>query len=301
MQRATHKMLPDGRRLHLHHGPIDLIVEASGAAEEVAASYRQAIARFQTILTELVGELPLLRRPVTKASCPLQGATARRMWHATANHLPCFVTPMAAVAGAVAEEVLAAMMEARDLRRAYINNGGDIALHLAPGESLRLGLVVDPGNPRLPGAIEIAHAMPVRGIATSGRHGRSFSLGIADSVTVLAATAAAADAAATLIANSVDLPGHGSVRRMPACALDPDSDLGDRLVTVDVGPLSAAEIDAGLAAGVETAEDMIEDGLLRAAVLVLADEVRLVGHPGASHSALRMALQNHSKENRVHA
>jgi hypothetical protein len=88
---------------------------------------------------------------------------------------------------------------------------------------------------------------------------------------------------------------------MPACALDPDSDLGDRLVTVDVGPLSAAEIDAGLAAGVETAEDMIEDGLLRAAVLVLADEVRLVGHPGASHSALRMALQNHSKENRVHA
>jgi uncharacterized protein len=86
--------------------------------------------------------------------------------------------------------------------------------------------VVDPDNPRMPGAIEITRDMPVRGIATSGRHGRSLSLGIADSVTVLAATAAAADAAATLIANAVDLPGHAAVRRAPACSLDPDSDLG---------------------------------------------------------------------------
>jgi ApbE superfamily uncharacterized protein (UPF0280 family) len=277
MQQASHKMLPDGRRLHLHHGPIDLIVEAWGAPDEVAKSYRQAIARFQTILTELVAELPLLRSPVTaRASCPLQGTTARRMWRATAAHLPRFVTPMAAVAGAVADEVLAAMAHARVLRRAYVNNGGDIALHLAPKESFRLGLVVDPSNPRVPGATEVSHAMPVRGVATSGRHGRSLSLGIADSVTVLAATAADADAAATLIANSVDLPGHRSVRRMSASSLDPDSDLGDRLVTVGVGPLSEAEIDAALAAGVHTAEAMIEDGLLHAAVLVLADAVRLV-------------------------
>ena len=48
----------------------------------------------------------------------------------------------------------------------------------------------------------------MRGIATSGWRGRSFSLGIADAVTVLAATAAEADAAATMIANAVDLPGH---------------------------------------------------------------------------------------------
>ena len=41
-----------------------------------------------------------------------------------------FITPMAAVAGAVAEEVLGAMMRAAELERAYVNNGGDIALHL---------------------------------------------------------------------------------------------------------------------------------------------------------------------------
>src|SRR5258708_14478124 len=82
-----------------------------------------------------------------------------------------------------------------------------------------------------------------RGVATSGRHGRSFSLGIADSVTVLARTASQADAAATVIANAVDLPGHPAITRRRASDLQPDSDLGARLVTRDVGRLSAAQID----------------------------------------------------------
>jgi ApbE superfamily uncharacterized protein (UPF0280 family) len=67
-------------------------------------------------------------------------------------------------------------------------------------------------------------------VATSGwrckgKGGRSFSFGIADAVTVLAGSAAAADAAATVIANAVDLPGHGAITRRPASAIDPDSDL----------------------------------------------------------------------------
>jgi uncharacterized protein len=352
MQQATHRMLPDGRRLHLQHGPIDLIVEAWGAREEVAASYRQAVERFETVLTELVGELPRLREPVD-GTCRLRGTTARRMWRATVCHLPRFVTPMAAVAGAVADEVVAAMTRGRDLRRAYVNNGGDIALYFPTahpresgtfpqlGEShificsgltrasmgeaeckargssgqargrqmriiqrtsggmedrgFRIGLVVDPGDPRMPGAVEITADMPVRGIATSGRHGRSLSLGIADSVTVLAANAAAADAAATLIANAVDLPGHPAVSREPACHLDPDSDLGQRLVTTGVGQLSADEIDAALAAGADEADDMIGVGLIYAAVLVLGPSVRLVGNTGAE------ALRSYKRENRVHA
>jgi ApbE superfamily uncharacterized protein (UPF0280 family) len=191
------------------------------------------------------------------------------------------------------------MTQGRDLRRAYVNNGGDIALFIAPlaDESFRVGLVVDPDDPRMPGAVEITRGMPVRGVATSGRHGRSFSLGIADSVTVLAATAAEADAAATLVANAVDLPGHGSVRRAPACSLAPDSDLGERLVTVDVGTLSGAEIDRALAAGMNTAEEMIEDGLIYAAVLVVGRTVRLAGHPGAEMAM----MNNQTKENRIDA
>ena len=118
--------------------------------------------------------------------------------------------------------------------------------------------------------------MPVRGIATSGRHGRSFSLGIADAVTVLARDAPSADAAATLIANAVNVDDPAIVRR-PARDLDPDSDLGDLPVVVDVGPLTPAQIAAALDAGVARAEAMRRAGLIEAALLTLAGEWRSVG------------------------
>jgi ApbE superfamily uncharacterized protein (UPF0280 family) len=158
---------------------------------------------------------------------------------------------MAAVAGAVADEILAAILAASPaLGRAYVNNGGDIALHLAPEARFAVGLVDRPDRPALFGEAVLTGTDPVRGIATSGRHGRSFSLGIADAATVLADSAAAADAAATLLGNAVDLPGHPAVHRQPARSLQPDSDLGARCVTRHVDPLTPREIAAALDAGV---------------------------------------------------
>jgi hypothetical protein len=188
---------------------------------------------------------------------------------------------MAAVAGAVADHVLAAMTAAAQLTRAYVNDGGDIALHLAPGESFACGMVAEVKDPRLNGRAVITAETPVRGIATSGRAtlgqgGRSFSLGIADAVTVFARSAAAADVAATLIANAVDLPGHPGVRRQPAREIDPESDLGGRLVTTGVGPLSPEEIEAALARGLAAARAMQADGLIEAAVLFLRGEAEVV-------------------------
>jgi hypothetical protein len=195
-----------------------------------------------------------------------------------------FITPMAAVAGAVAEHVLAAMAAVPGLGRAHVNNGGDIALHLAPGTALRIGLVraLAKGVPE--GAVTIRAADPVRGIATSGWPGRSFSLGIADAVTVLAATAAAADAAATVIANAVDAD-HPAIRRRPAQALDPDSDLGQRPVTVAVGALPAAVVAAALARGARVAEALRARGLIVAALLALGEAVRVVGAAPAGPAA----------------
>jgi ApbE superfamily uncharacterized protein (UPF0280 family) len=200
-------------------------------------------------------------------------------------HLAQFVTPMAAVAGAVADHVLAAMTAAADLTRAYVNDGGDIALHLMPGERLACGMVARLHDPRLDGRAVIAAEMPIRGIATSGRAtlgegGRSFSLGIADAVTVFARSAAAADVAATLIANAVDLPGHPAVRRRPAREIDPESDLGERPVTVAVGALTPAEIAAALARGRAEAEAMRAAGLIEAAALFLRGEAEVVGGAG---------------------
>jgi ApbE superfamily uncharacterized protein (UPF0280 family) len=187
-----------------------------------------------------------------------------------------FITPMAAVAGAVAEEVLGAMVDAARLDRAYVNNGGDIALHLGRGEHFTVGLVDRPDQPGLMQTTIIEADDPTRGIATSGRHGRSFSLGIADAVTILARTAAQADAAATIIANAVDLPGHPAITRCPAHDLQPDSDLGARLVTREVGDLSLYEIKEALEAGADIARALLARGLIESAALRLHGETRIV-------------------------
>jgi ApbE superfamily uncharacterized protein (UPF0280 family) len=183
-----------------------------------------------------------------------------------------FITPMAAVAGSVADEVLAAMLSGRRLERAYVNNGGDSALYLAPGQSMSIA-IAGTGH-GFADRIAINAEDPVRGVATSGWRGRSFSLGIADAVTVLARSGAEADAAATLIANAVDLPGHPGIERRPARELAPDSDLGDRLVTTGVGVLSSGEINEALARGLAVAENFRWRGLIDAAVLFLAGESR---------------------------
>jgi len=269
-------LLPDGRRLHLQHGPIDLIVEAFGEPAEVAAAYRQAVARFDDVLPTLVSELPMLRTAVAEPRWAPQGPVARRMVAACWPQRATFVTPMAAVAGAVADAMLAALVAGRTIARAYVNNGGDIAVHLAPGESLSLGVVGDVDDPSIDATAALSHDLPVRGVATSGWSGRSFSLGVADAVTVLAADAAAADVAATLIANAVDVD-HPAVARQPARDIDPDSDLGDRPVTVAVGDLDDTSIDAALASGATVAQRMREAGLVFAAVMVLKRRFRIVG------------------------
>ena len=133
----------------------------------------------------------------------------------------------------MAQEILACY-EQPGIDRAWVNNGGDIALHRAPGQSVTVGVYADiaalnaaqlRNGLALDGKIRIDSAMPVRGVATSGWRGRSQSLGIADCVTVLARTAALADAAATIVANAVNVADVRIVRR-PAWQVRDDSDLG---------------------------------------------------------------------------
>lgn len=296
--RAQIRMLPDGRRLHLQDGPIDLIVEAFGRSADVQSAYHAACARFVNVLDELCSELAFLRTACSAESEWPRGSVARRMTAAVIPYAAeVFITPMAAVAGAVAEEMLTAMVAASELSRAYVNDGGDIAVHLSEGEQFVIGMVERPDRPSLFGTTAIRSDDLVRGIATSGWRGRSFSLGIADAVTVLADRAAAADAAATIIANAVDLPRHPAIVRVPACELAPDSDLGTRLVTQNVGPLKAAEIDEALMAGVAVAEKLLRIGLIRGAALNLQGETRVVGGAGASS----MISNGVEERNLVHA
>jgi len=258
-----------GRRLHLQDGPTDLIIQAFGAQAEIEAAYAAAATRMATILDELCSELEILRRPAPQH---VTSPVAIRMAAAVAPYATHFITPMAAVAGAVADEILTAMLRAATLTRAYVNNGGDIAFHLTRNESFTTGIIANPDSPTIKSTLTIHAATPTRGIATSGWRGRSHSRGIADAVTVTAANAAAADAAATIIANAVDLPHHPAITRTPAHSLNPQSDLGPRLVTTAVAPLSAADVQTALAAGAAQAQTLLNAGRVTGATLHLQNQ-----------------------------
>lgn len=301
---SAQRLRYDDGRWHLQHGPIDLIIGADGTAAAVQAAHEACWARFAGVLDELVRELALLREPVPhdaqRSDCPCKGPIARRMWLACHAHRERFITPMAAVAGSVADELIGAYAR-EGIARAYINNGGDIAFHLSTGRDARrdgqgalprytIGVFADLArfDPVHSLSQDHDHAQPldaqltldahqrVRGIATSGWRGRSFSLGIADSVTILARDAATADAAATAVANAIDLDHPGIVRR-PASSLKDNSDLGDRLVTVDVPALPLPLVDFALERGAAKARQLRDAGIIEGAALFLQRRVRVVG------------------------
>jgi ApbE superfamily uncharacterized protein (UPF0280 family) len=269
-------------RLHLQHGPIDLILHVDASEEIRKRLYSTAKKRFSTVLQELVVEMDLLKQPWSADLPDPKGGIAQKMCFAVRGS-DIFVTPMASVAGAVADEVLEAMLyEAKnpdpcleEIQRMYVNNGGDIAFWLNAGESFSIGVVDNPGIPELNARVSLAYESPVRGIATSGWRGRSQSLGIADAVTVLAGSAATADAAATLIANDVNVCYPGILKR-PASEVKDESDLGMLPVTVDVPPLPVDQISEALKRGAQTAGNFIRTGKIEAAYLSLQKQTLVV-------------------------
>ena len=269
-------------RLHLQQGPIDIIAHVDAPEEVRKRLYSTASHRFSTVLDELVAELDLLKQPTSADLPDPKGGIAQKMCFAVRGS-NIFVTPMAAVAGAVAEEILEAMLfEVKnqdpcleEIQRMYVNNGGDIAFWLNAGESFSIGVVDNPGIPELNARVSLAYESPVRGIATSGWRGRSLSLGIADAVTVLAGSAATADAAATLIANDVNVDYPGILKR-PASEVKDESDLGMLPVTVDVPPLPVDQISEALKRGAQTAGNFIWTGKIEAAYLSLQKQTLVV-------------------------
>ena len=270
----------DAARWHFQHGPIDLIITVDGKADAIARALDSAWSRFQQVLPELVDERALLRQAV-RSDRAFEGAVAKRMQAACWPHRAQFITPMAAVAGSVADEMIEFFSCEPDIQRAAINNGGDIALHLQANESYRIGLVTDiaqfSAQPDVvDGSLVICAADPVRGIATSGWRGRSLSLGIADSVTALASSAAHADAAATMIANAVNVE-HAAIRRAPAHTVKDDTDLGSLLVTQAVGVLPPVLVQQALERGKLQAQRLLMQGHIQGALLVLQTQACAVG------------------------
>ncbi len=298
------------RRWHFQQGPIDLIIGLEGESAVVDQAIERAWARFERVLEELVVELRFLKTPVPIAGkdlsgvskdltgkitgnefptkdlernvrAPVRGAIARSMFQSCAPYGlmdASFVTPMAAVAGCVAQDILAYLREP-GIEKSWVNNGGDIAW-FAPQHSNQSFKVGIPGLSQS-ASLTLLPADQCWGIATSGWRGRSQSFGIADSVTVIAPTAGQADVAATLIANQVSLrhlvADHPQVVQRPANQIKDDSDLGDRLVTVGVGALSGTEITCALDSGASFAHLLLSRGWIQGAVLCLHGQYRVCG------------------------
>ena len=253
----------EDNRLFLQHGPTNIVIEALGIDKNLA--YLNAKNYFETLLEELVLDLTLLKKEVV-LNTKFNNKISQSMQDATERFIPSFITPMAAVAGSIADNILKVLINDTHLEKAYVNNGGDISFYLNENQTMKGSLAAIPNM-----ITEIKHKNSSRGIATSGWRGKSFSRGIADSVTVLANNAAIADAAATMIGNAVDIYDHPNIKKKPANFIYEDSDLNNLLVTVEVGKLTKIEIKKALKNGYQTAIKYVQKDLINTALIQLSD------------------------------
>jgi len=274
-----HPLGPD--RLRVEWGPVSLVLSARWPDGPRPNGLETGARRALTVLEELAGLRRLLALDVgqIRNDGALPG-TVRSMVEAARPYAEETVTPLIAVAGAVADAVADALVE-QGATWAVVSNGGDVALRLAPGESASVGLVPRGAAAAPVAKVEVGAEDRVGGVATSGLGGRSLTLGIADAATVFADRAVSADVAATLAGNAVNVDSP-AVERVLAESMDPETDLRGRLVTREVGPLSAAEVDRALDRGAAWAEAAVEAGRIRGAILTLRGRWRFVGWPGES-------------------
>ncbi len=262
-----------GGKLYIDNGPVQMLVQAERAGIPMPAEMEKAAAQVNNLLTQLVKLLPQAKRPWPDLEgMRFPGVLGKMLPAARATESPD-MTPMCAVAGAFAD-LTADYLANRGATRVLINNGGDLALRLRGSTQAVLG-VADKvgGNPVW--KVCVRGGQGVGGTATSGLAGRSFTLGVADAVTVFAGTGAVADACATHIANTtaIDSP---AVSRRRARDLDPDTDIPDLLVTTEVGKLTEGEIARALDQAEERARYLMGRGTILGVMLFVQGRHRLL-------------------------
>jgi hypothetical protein len=128
---------------------------------------------------------------------------------------------MAAVAGAIAEQVGLALLE--ESSEVVVENGGDCFIKV--DSPLHVGILA--GQSTLSGRVALKihpENTPVGVCTSSGTVGHSFSLGRADAVTVIAPSTALADALATMACNQVR--GENDIRKAITFAQQVEGVLG---------------------------------------------------------------------------
>jgi uncharacterized protein len=219
------------------------------------------------ILCEIAAVRERLKAPHTTFATLPMSLVAGKMWEAVHAVGDTDLTPMAAVAGAIADGT-ANFLEEFGVSKIIVNNGGDIAIRLTEGEHINVGIRSDVNSQRIERLMSVNWNCGIGGICTSGLGGRSFTRGVASSVTVAAKYSSIADAAATAIANSTFIP-HEEVIRRAAELMDPDTDLAGFEVTSEVGNLSEEFVERCLRKGLAKADVLLEKGLVAGAVITI--------------------------------
>lgn len=260
--------------VRVEYGPVSMTIraEAGGApctraavaGAEAAVANLNALARFR----------PVAKRPIVaveeKEAYP---EVLRRMIRAARLTGAEDVTPMVAVAGAMAEMVAEAAVAA-GARTVIVDNGGDIALVVEPGRTVRVGVAQDVTSKKVRLVVPVQATEGIGGICTSGLGGRSFTKGVATAAVAVGRSAAVADACATLLANST-LVDDPAVEQALAETIDPDTDIAGHLVTVRVGELPPQAVAVALEQGLRQGREFMARGLLVGVIVVVQGQIRM--------------------------
>lgn len=271
----------DDESVFVECGPMRLVIRAWHADETRLDLAGQAAHEAILYLERIARRRSLLSQPWKQIETLPKDELARTMIDSVIVIGDEDLTPMAAVAGTIADAVADWLFE-RETTRVIVDNGGDIAIRLSPGEQATVGIRPQLASPLISHVINLKSGSSW-GVATSGMGGRSFTRGIASAATVLAETASVADAAATSVANAcfVDDP---CVVQLLAEEIDYHSDLTGIRVTAELGPLSSETIDLAVSNAGRKAEIFSRRGIIVGAFIALANVV-LISESMQPHAA----------------
>ena len=267
--------LEDQTGVMAENGPMRMIIQAWNrgkpdlemASEAARFSFAclEQVAKHHEHLTQQPRDLPLGLGPIPRTMVESVMATGEKD-----------LTPMAAVAGSIADAV-ADWLFTRGMSRVIVNNGGDIAIRLAENETARVGIRTRIDNSSISQMVELTGIdYPSWGINTSGLGGRSLTRGIASAVTAFARNSSLADAAATSIANACFVRDDAIVQA-PAQMVDPHTDIPGVLVTIKVGKLKKGNVLQAMKKALIRAEQYSEAGIIKGALIAVENEF-LVTH-----------------------
>ena len=259
--------LPGARAVLAENGPMRLVIQAfSGPVAEIELAKEAAEYAFNCLARVAKAQPLLKQRHGVIRSIP-EDDIARAMFESVNVIGDQDLTPLAAVAGTIADFVADWLFDRR-ATRVIVDNGGDIAIRLKAGESASVGLRPVIQTQEITHLIRIDARFPSWGVNTSGLGGRSLTRGIASAVTAFAASSSVADAAATAIANAC-FADHENIHQAPAKSVDPSTDLGRMLVTVGISDLPEKTVLEALENSLRKATAIQKRGHIRGALIAV--------------------------------